>query len=424
MAWTLGGAFPRVERRGFAGAAVLLVAALIAGCTARAPVRTPPTPETYAAAFVPGAPDARFWGDDVLPPEVIAEAGATLRGLLTRRWREAGRPAEGVDFTVLALSGGGPDGAFAAGLLNGWTESGDRPVFDVVTGISVGALIAPFAFVGPSGDAALQTIFTELDGTSVAELALFSALMGALGIADTQPLRASLRQFIDEPFLARVADGFREGRALLIGTTNIDAGRPVIWNMGAIAEAGMIDLFREVMIASASIPGAFPPVGIEVTDGTNVYTEFHVDGGVTHSVILGPAGVDGAVPRDLPFPVSQTIYVIQNNALAPPFEPVPSRLTAIATRSLSTLIRGQTNGDLTAIYLVAQALGADFRLAFVPPGFYASATGFDPAYMRALFERARDDALDGVPWLERPPGMLGRQALVQAATRFDRPVPD
>ncbi|TVQ55558.1 MAG: hypothetical protein EA355_09475 [Rhodobacteraceae bacterium] len=424
MASVLGGGGPGVERPRRAVAAVLIGAALIAGCTTRAPIRTPPTPETYAAVFVPGAPDARFWGDDTLPPDALAAAEQRLRGHLTRRWRADGRPAEGVDFAILALSGGGPDGAFSAGLLNGWTERGDRPEFDIVTGISVGALIAPFAFVGPSGDDALRTIFTELDGTSVAELAIFNALMGALGIADTQPLRASLRQFIDEPFLAKVAEGFREGRNLLIGTTNIDAGRPVIWNMGAIAEAGLIDLFREVMIASASIPGAFPPVAIDVTDGTNVYTEFHVDGGVTHSVILGPSGVDSAVPRDLPFPVNQTIYVIQNNALATPFEPVPSRLMAIATRSLSTLIRGQTNGDLTAIYLVAQALGADFRLAFVPPGFYASATGFDPAYMRALFERAREDALDGVPWLEQPPGMLGRQALVQAAAGFGSPVPD
>jgi predicted acylesterase/phospholipase RssA len=411
MASILGGRVPRVERPLRVAPALALIAALAAGCSARAPVRVPPTPEAYATAFVPGAPLVRSWGDDL-------DAGAAERGaaavsrLLTNRWREAGRPAEGVDFTVLALSGGGPDGAFSAGLLNGWTEAGDRPVFDVVTGISVGALIAPFAYVGPEGDAALRKIFTELDGSSVAELALFSALMGALGLADTQPLRASLREFVDEAFLARVAEGHREGRQLLIGTTNIDAARPVLWNMGAIAEAGLIDLFREVMVASASIPGAFPPVAVNVTDGRKLFTEFHVDGGVTHSVILGPVGVEGAARLDLPFPVDSTIYVIQNNSLAPPFEPVQPRLTSIATRSLSTLIRGQSEGDLIRIHRIAEEIGADFRLTFVPPGFYASATGFDPEYMRALFERGRGDAADGVSWLDSPPGVIGRRQLL------------
>ncbi len=393
-------------------AAMLLAALSLAACgVSLAPQRTAP-PKAYFETVQPLAgPNLRIWSDefDVERQEMVR---ARQRATLTERWRGAGRPSEGVRQDILALSGGGPDGAFAAGLLNGWTKTGTRPDFDVVTGISVGALIAPFAFAGSDYDDDLRRIFTEFGTRDVAELQLISVLRGALGVADTQPLRRQIRAFIDADMLKRVADKSRDGGLLLVGTTNIDAGRPVLWNLGEIAELGDAELFADVMLASASIPGAFPPVLIEVTNGRETFTEFHVDGGVTHSVILGPEGSGDTMPRDLPFPVRRTIYVVQNNQLAPAYRPVEPRLPSIAARSLSTLIRVQTAADLAAIYRMAEAADADFRLAFVPPGFDApSTTSFDTEYMRTLFARAEEMGRDGYPWFDAPPAALGRQSL-------------
>lgn len=393
-------------------AAALAAVALAAGCGASLAPQRVAVPEAYYDIAQPvGAPDVRIWSDQFEAP-VRARVEARQRAALIAQWREAGSPPEGLRQDILALSGGGPDGAFAAGLLNGWSKAGGRPDFSVVTGISVGALIAPFAFAGPDHDDDLRRIFTEFGTEDVAELQLFAVLRGALGVADTQPLRRQIAQFIDKKFLDRIAAKSRRGDMLLIGTTNIDAGRPVLWNMGAIAELGDANLFADVMLASASIPGAFPPVLIDVEAQGQRFTEFHVDGGVTHSVILGPQGAAEALPQTLPFPVRRTIYVIQNNQLAPAYVPVEPRLPAIAARSLSTLIRAQTAADLGNIYRIARAIGAEFRLAFVPPGFDApSTTSFDTEYMTGLFKRAEEIALGGVPWFEAPPGIIGRRTL-------------
>jgi predicted acylesterase/phospholipase RssA len=384
-----------------------------AGCASRAPLRVAPPAELYDEAEIPGLPDVRGWGDD-FGSEARAQARESLTNAMVARWEAAGRPPGGIELELLALSGGGPDGAFAAGLLNGWSARGDRPEFETVTGISVGALIAPFAFLGPAYDDELREIFTTSTTGDVIVFRFFGALMGALGVADPQPLRQTLRRLVDERMLAAIAAEHRKGRRLLIGTTNIDAQRPVIWNMGAIAEAGELRLFQDVMVASASIPGAFPPVLIDVEAQGQRFTEFHVDGGVTHSVIIGPTGIQSALPRGLPFPLRREIYVIQNNSLLPVYSPVESRLTAIGLRSFSTLIRAQSSGDLTAIYLAANEVGAGFNLLFVPPGFSpASAASFDPVYMQALFDRAYADALDGIDWLDQPPGVVTRSEIVE-----------
>lgn len=322
---------------------------------------------------------------------------------------------------MLALSGGGPDGAYGAGLLKGWSERGDRPTFDLVTGISVGALIAPFAFAGPAYDHALETIFTELDTRDVAQLQLFRALFGALSLARTDPLRRQIERFVDAELLAVIADGHSDGRILLVGTTNIDAERPVIWDMGRIAAAGEIELFRDVLLASASIPGAFPPVGIDVEAQGRRYVEFHVDGGVTKSVFIGPVRAADALPRDLPFPIRRRVYVVLNNSLVLPYTPVDNRLRAIVTRSISGLIRAQAEGDIVRIYLAAQDAEADFFLTFLPLGFQAPSAGaFDRAYMAALFDTGRELGRAGVDWLDRPPALLGRRTVEGAILRRPR----
>jgi predicted acylesterase/phospholipase RssA len=383
---------------------------VMASCTS-APPRQPPPEPVHETVVAGGLPDARFFADD-LDEATRSRIEREMRAALLTRWQAAGRPVAGLDVDMLALSGGGADGAFSAGLLTGWSERGDRPEFDLVTGISVGALVAPFAFLGSDDDDELRAIFTGLDTPDIAELRLFSALFGALSLARTDPLRAQIERFVDDDFLARIAAEHRKGRRLLVGTTNIDAARPVIWNMGEIAEAGELELFKDVVLASASIPGAFPPVEIEVEAGDHRYTELHVDGGVGHMVLIGPTRAADALPQDLPFPVRRTIYVIMNVALVPPYQPVEDRLLAIVGRSLSTLIRAHSDGDLIRIYLAAGAAGADFRLTFLPPGFQAPpGSPFDRAYMTRLFETAYEEGRRGVTWLTEPPAIVGRRSI-------------
>ncbi|SEA76990.1 patatin-like phospholipase family protein [Rubrimonas cliftonensis] len=396
-----------------AAAAAASVAVSVAACAVVAPPRVPPPSALYEQAQPLAAPGVRIWGDD-LDPTRAAEISASLRAGLVAEWRAAGAPPDGAALDVLALSGGGPDGAYAAGLLTGLTLAGERPDFDIVTGISVGALIAPFAFAGPDHDDELETMFTRFDTDDIAELQIFAVLQGALGVADTQPMRNQIRSLVDERLLARIAARHAAGKLLLVGTTNIDAARPVIWNMGAIAQAGATELFRQVMLASASIPGAFPPVAIPVIAGGETFTELHVDGGVTRSVFVGPPGFADAAPRNLPFPLRRTIYVIQNNSLTPNYDPAPARLATIAGRSLSALIRAQSEGDLARIAQGADAMGAEFRLAFVPPGFTPpSPTSFDRAYMTGLFNAAQEAAGGGgFGWLHAPPGLVARSRLI------------
>jgi predicted patatin/cPLA2 family phospholipase len=398
-----------MRNKGSAALCFLAAAALLPACTGFAPPRTPVPDALYEEAEVRVVDGARFWGDTSTPPQRAA-ARERYEKSVREKWVAAGRPDEGVEINILALSGGGPDGAFAAGLLSGWSVAGTRPRFDLVSGVSVGALIAPFVFAGPGQDATLRAMFTEFRAENIAIMQPVSVLFGALGIADTTPLRRTLSRFVDEELLRLVAEADRSGRSLFIGTTNIDAGRPVIWDMGRIAEAGEVELFRDVMMASAAMPGIFPPVAIEVEAGGKRYSEFHVDGGVTHSVIALPRGFEQVVRAEMEFPVRQTFYVIQNNALEPPYDPVESWLPSIAARSLSALIRGQSDGDLLTLYFDAEASNSRFRMVSVPRDLGgAAATDFDQAYMRGLFLAAYEDALDGIDWQVRPPSIITEQ---------------
>jgi predicted acylesterase/phospholipase RssA len=386
-------------------ALALAVAALIAGCSLNAPQRLAAPEADYLLATPLGVPAARVWGDQA--PENIDELTEARKEVLRQRYAVAGRPAEGLDVAYLALSGGGPDGAYGAGVLTAWTQSGDRPQFDMVTGVSTGALIAPFAFLGPDYDDALTEAYTEITTDDIAVLQIFAALFGALGIADTSPLQALIARHVDEAMLDRIAEEYGKGRYLLVGTTNLDAQRPVIWNIGEIAASNApnrLELARQVILASASIPGAFAPVAIDVVSGDKRYQELHVDGGVTAAVFLLPLAVRANEAADVGFPLQQTVYVIQNNKLRPGYAPAPPSLLQIVSRSVSSLIRTQGAGDVLGIYFTAQRDAMDFRLSYVPADFdETSEGGFDPVYMRRLFDLGQKRLLSGEAWTDRPP---------------------
>lgn len=382
----------------------------LAGCTVLTPERTPP-PETLHAALLAedGKAPFRFWGDE--PPPEAARIVASNRQQLLAAYEAAGRPEEGLTTAVLALSGGAWDGAYGAGVLTGWTACGARPAFRLVTGVSTGALLAPFAFLGSDYDEAMRAAFTAVEEDQVLILKPLRALFGALSLADTAPLAATIQRFATQAMLDAIGTEHRRGRTLLIGTTHLDAERPVIWDIGALAMSGRPDrlqLFRDIVLASASVPGAFPPVMFDTNLEGERFQEMHVDGGVTNSVFVLPLNFDVQGVTDLGFPHRVALYILQNNKLGPQAENVPLGLGAIVARSISALIRAQSRGDAVRLYFSAQRRGFAFHLGAIPDDFAPGAgveEGFNARYMGALFDAGYEEGRQGYRWRTAPPGL-------------------
>ena len=396
------------------------------GCAAE-PIRHP-LPETRTGqAVVPGLPaDVRYWGDDpsaafrdwLSVPE--DELNGCCAGLMDR------------SHNYLVISSGGVDGAFGAGLLVGWTAAGTRPEFQVVTGVSSGAMIAPFAFLGSAYDDSLREIYSNF---SSKDLVTRRGVLQALeydSMMDTAPLRRLIDLYLGDAEIAQIAAEGRKGRKLLIGTTNLNAGRPVVWDLTKIAASGAPNAKRtigDLILASASIPGVFPPVRIGVESGGVRYDEVHVDGGVTAQLFLGPAGVDWQrVTERFRVQGLPQVYVIRNGRAYPKWTALRTRVSPLLENSISALSRDPggppawrevepsfssilmrsiesmllTRGFNDAVQLYVNSHGDDlgFNLARIPDDFNLGSSEFyDRTYMQGLFERGYVMARDGYPWL-------------------------
>lgn len=390
---------------------VLLIgpALLGAGC-ATLDTRNPvPTVEMALRAEPLDLDGIRAWGD-----EVPADLAAALRSRLPhmpRPARTAGQEQAVID--ILALSGGGTDGAFGAGLLAGWTKRGDRPEFEIVTGVSAGAITAPFAFLGPRYDGELKEIWTRYGTSQLVVAQIVPGLLGGPALTDSSPLKQLMAKYINRRMLREVAAEYAKGRLLLIGTTNLDAQRPVIWNMGEIAASGhpqALDLFRRVVLASASIPGALPPVEIPVSVDGKVYEEMHVDGGTTREVFVSPVEVPfKAFDRLYRTPPRRRVYIIKNGKYEPEYKPIRQQALPIAARAIETLIKTQHRNDIYRIYRMSKDADADFNLAFIPQSFEAKRNEvFDPRYQAALFDEGLELARSGRAWVKVPPDIAPR----------------
>lgn len=388
---------------------VLLIGALTLlsqGCTAPARLDAVP-PSLTTRAEIPGMPGVRYVpGGDM---------SALLQAAVEGQAREvAYRTSQGISGPLppavfLAISGGGDNGAFSAGLLNGWTATGTRPEFKLVTGISTGALVAPFAFIGTKYDATLKEVYTSITPKDVLEPR--NVLSGVLGdaMADNTPLWRLTRKSVTADLLREVAAEYAKGRFLLVGTADMDARRPIIWDMGKIATYGgprALDLFVSIMIASASIPAGVPPVMIDVEADGKTYQEMHVDGGIMAQVFAYPVGISAkAVTAASGAARERTLYVIRNARLDPEWAQVERSTVDIAGRAVTTLIQSQGISDLYRIYATTQRDGVDFNLAFIPPTFNAPhKEEFDNTYMRALYNEGYGLAAKGFPWQKSPPG--------------------
>ena len=398
----------KMDQRLF-GVFAAIIFALLQGCST-VPDRLPAVPdELTSKAEIPGMPGVRHVAGVDAPDltQVALDSLKRERDYLAQQGHVGPMPPA----VFLAISGGGDNGAFAAGLLNAWTETGTRPEFKLVTGISTGALIAPFAFLGPKYDATLKQVYTTISPEDVLEKR--SLLGGVLSdaMADNRPLLALTRKFVTADLLKEVAAEYAKGRLLLVATTDLDARRGIIWDMGKIATYGgpkALDLFVKILVASTSIPGAFPPMMIDVEVNGKHYQEMHVDGGVVAQVFAYPATIRiGEEAAAVGVNRVRKLYIIRNARLDADWEQVDRSTMSIASRAVASMIQSQGVGDLYRIYATAKRDGVEFNLAFIPASFNAPhKEEFDTEYMRSLYDTAYQMALKGYPWAIAPPGFV------------------
>jgi len=378
---------------------------ILTGC-ASMPERHPLPPEYTLKAGIPGIPEARFWGDEW--PTFAAEK---FEEFTVADFQQEYDGIYDKPHNYLAISGGGANGAFGAGLLIGWTATGKRPEFSMVTGVSTGALTAPFAFLGPDYDDRMKEVYTTTTTKDIAaKRNLFTAAFGD-SMTDTAPLQKLIAKYIDAEMIDAIVREHNRGRRLFIGTVNLDAGRSVIWNIGAIAASDYpqkMTLIHELLRASAAIPVAFPPVIIPVEAEGKQFDELHVDGGTGSQVFVYPADADWRiVTRKLKVQGKPQVYVIRNSFLDPDYQGIKRNVFPIASRTIDSLIRTQGIGDLYQIYALCKRDGNDFNLAYIPSDFTDEPTeGFDPVYMKKLLDRGYRMALEGYPWEKAPPGFI------------------
>jgi predicted acylesterase/phospholipase RssA len=370
--------------------------------------------ELTAKAEIPGMPGVRYVaGGDMTEFTRIALDG--LRRELDYRAQQ-GLAGPLPPSVFLAISGGGDNGAYGAGLLNGWTAAGTRPEFKLVTGISTGALIAPFAFLGPKYDATLKEVYTTISPKDVLVARGFIRGFLSDAMSDNAPLWALTRKTVTAELLQEIAAEYAKGRFLLVATADLDARRGIIWDMGKIASYGTpeaLNLFVSVMIASASIPGGLPPTMIEVEAGGKRYQEMHVDGGTMAQVFVYPASMRiSEEAAAVGVTRERRLYVIRNARLDPDWASVERSTMSIAGRSIASLIHSQGIGDTYRIYAVAERDGVDFNLTFIPASFnFPHKEEFDNEYMRKLYAVGYDQAVTGIPWAKTPPGFIGPAAV-------------
>lgn len=395
----------------------LTVGLTVTGCRQLSPERNCPPDELWVR---------QPWQDlcTVGPPPVVEEGFASQLSKAVQRAASADvddpRPA----LNVLAISGGGAFGAFSVGVLNGWTASGQRPRFDVVTGVSTGALVATYAFLGPQYDAHLKQLFTNITDEDIYEsLGILPVLLrGNVSYASNEPLKQIIRAQATPELLQEVAQQHALGRRLYVASTNLDTRRMVIWDMGAIAQTGDTELYSKILIASAAIPGFFPPERFDIEVDGDMYTELHVDGGVTAAVFVQEFMLDLNGSPHQGAPPGSRVWVIASGKLYTDPECVDPTAFAIAGDSLSSLVYSLTRADIFRIFTLCLLAGADFNLTAVPHDFPVNPASFefDREALCALYRVGCELGLAGPQgWRKLPPGTQEfEQSLPRTGTQF------
>lgn len=384
---------------------------LLTGCTTTKLYNALPQKQEKNAQVL-GFKNIRAWGD------ASSEAMDTSAKKSVQQIIKAHHGQLPKELNALALSGGGSDGAFGAGLLYGWSKTGTRPQFHLVSGISTGALIAPFAFLGPKYDKQLKEVYTTLNDEQIYEInhpfyILFSYIKPVLSpaVANNQPMKKVMKKFVTQRMLDEIAREHAKGRRLFVGTTQMNAQRLVIWDMGALASSKnpkALKLFQKILIASSALPGIFPPEYFTVINNGKVYKEMHMDGGVEAQVMLFEKALApyARVSRIHSKDTVNRLYIIRNRKVNPEWEHVKPQLHSMLSRVVVTMTKTQGIGDLYRLYVYCLRDHIDYNLAYIPDNFVEiPKTPFDGDYMRKLFIVAEKAALRGYKWHNVPPGL-------------------
>lgn len=375
-------------------AAIPVLAGLLCGCVTE--TRLPPPPDLISSAAPIG------FSNQVRLVTIDRQDFDQRAPQLFSRMSQAATDGT-TDYLV--ISGGGGGGSFGAGALVGMSRRHDRPQFELVTGVSAGALIAPFAYLGPRWDPQLQAAFAGLGELHLPRSATHAAIKRFLFPLDRSGHNALFRlvdTFVTPAMITAVAHEYERGRLLFIATTDLDKEETVLWNMGLIAEHGGYAarrLFRDVLVASASVPGIFPPVMIRVRQGMHEYEEMHVDGSVTTSLFAAPL-VAQILPMPSPEPQRANLYVIINGKLVSPPVETPGNTLDVLSRSFSADLTYKARDALVIAIEYARARNMRLRLTEIPSNYpYRGFTDFNAADMRKLFDYGERCAAGGQLWL-------------------------
>ncbi len=386
------------------------------GCTTMRPRHAVPI-DFSGKVTISGMSDIR---SDIDNPDSIV-----IQNSLINSFKEEGRNdysanALGIKiYPVLAVSAGGPNGAYGAGFLKGWSKEGSRPLFKVITGVSSGAIIACCAFLGKDYDDQLEKFFTMMSTKDIMKKNSFFGILFGGSFMSSAPLVKKISVIVDEKLITKVAEEHRHGRRLFIGTVNLDAQEFVVWDMGALACKGgpdSVKMFRKILLASTAMPMMFPPTYFKVSSATGeLYDEMHVDGGAMREVfyidqltknMVGAAKVSGI---DLSKYRPQ-IYILITSYMVPHRQKVKDNLIDIGVRSLNTLEAEAYSGDIYRLFAFSQKRGLDFNLAYIPDDFKPRPKEvFDKKEMQRLFKRGYDDAINGYKWHKIPPGYAAEE---------------
>ncbi|VTU00332.1 patatin : Patatin OS=Burkholderia phymatum (strain DSM 17167 / STM815) GN=Bphy_6656 PE=4 SV=1: Patatin [Gemmataceae bacterium] len=404
-------------RSAWAWAAVLAIA--LAGCAGRKGFRGPPSP---AEAGV----NSNNLIDPVQQAALARNAGFDEFYQLVKQVREQNRPAVmPPKRTVLCLSGGGSYGAYTAGVLCGWTQCGGRPQFDVVTGISTGALIAPFAFLGCRYDPLVREFYTTLSRKDILKPRPVRGLFSE-AFADNAPLANQIDRVLTDEVVREIAVEHAKGRRLYVGTTEVESRRFVVWDLGAIASRGRPcdrATIKRVLLGSSAIPGVFPPAEIEVEAGGRVFVERHSDGGVSQGLFYAPPHVPpklAAVPEGRSLYGSDVYAIVAGKLYSDP-QVIRPRALALAASNVETVLYAQTRGDLFRLWTYSTVRGMNFHMTAIPAAFpvEGGSVDFDTRAMTALFNEGVRQVCERTAWRTTPPGLEpGEHPLVRGGTNL------
>jgi len=378
---------------------LLVTITLFSGCVTRPPA----LPEKYSHALPWGALDLD------INSNAKYSIKKSLGKVLTQKATLHKDTNKSVKIDILALTGGGSRGAFGTGLLVGWTKRGDIPNFDIVTGISTGAVMAPFAFLGKDELKKVEYFYTKMH-TEEVFTSTFWSIFGYGYVMNAKPLKALFKKTFNKAFLDKIAAEHKKGRRLYIGTTNIDTGQLTVWDMGAIASSNRPDKyarFNQIIYASTALPIYLPPEYIEVDVNNKKYYQMHVDGGIYTQVFMIGLLVNWS--KVLHFKENDntnfdaTLYTVANRKyrqrdIYKPIEQAPLHIIEAYVLTEMDLLFDRS---MYRLYQSCEKKGINFKMATIPakmPEIVTVPTEFNPEQMLELFNIGYNFGLNGIDW--------------------------